>query len=91
MRAQARRDLRPHRSRRCAATPPIHWDDDRLTELARTVKRREFTVGVARARGRVGTLQWASNSVADAEERVFTAFAAGIDANAHRLTRTAGP
>ncbi len=65
---------------------PHNWDDDRLTELARTVKRRAFTVGVARARGRVGTLQWASNSVAAAEERVFAAFSAGIDANTHRLT-----
>ena len=65
---------------------PHDWDDDRLVELARTVKRREFTVGVTRARGRVGTLQWASNTVAAAEERVFTAFAAGVDANTHRLT-----
>lgn len=66
---------------------PHDWGDDRLVELARTVKRREFTVGVTRARGRVGTLQWASNPVAAAEERVFTAFAAGVDANAHRLTQ----
>lgn len=65
---------------------PHTWDDDRLRELARTVKRRAFTVGVTRARGRVGTLQWASNSVAAAEERVFTAFANGVDANTHRLT-----
>lgn len=65
---------------------PHDWDDDRLVELARTVKRRAFTVGVTRARGRVGTLQWASNSVAAAEARVFAAFTAGVDANAHRLT-----
>ena len=66
---------------------PHTWDDERLAELARTVKRRAFTVGVTRARGRVGTLQWASNSVAAAEARVFTAFANGADANAHRLTQ----
>lgn len=65
---------------------PHDWDDERLTDLARTVKRRAFTVGVTRARGRVGTLQWASNTVAAAEERVFTAFANGVDANTHRLT-----
>jgi len=66
---------------------PHDWDDERLAELARTVKRREFTVGVTRARGRVGTLQWASNPVAVAEKRVFDAFAAGVDANTHRLTQ----
>jgi conjugative relaxase-like TrwC/TraI family protein len=65
---------------------PHNWDDDRLADLARTVKRRAFTVGVTRARGRVGTLQWASNSVAAAEERAFTAYANGVDANTHRLT-----
>lgn len=66
---------------------PHTWDDERLVDLARTVKRRAFTVGATRARGRVGTLQWASNAVAAAEERVFAAFAAGVDANTHRITQ----
>jgi conjugative relaxase-like TrwC/TraI family protein len=65
---------------------PHAWDDERVLELVRTVKRREFTVGQPRARGRVGTLQWASNSVRDAESRVFAAFTEGIGNNTHRLT-----
>ncbi len=56
---------------------------------ANAVKTREFTPGVVRARGRVGVLKHASNRVADAETRAWTAFTAGFDANTHRLTPAA--
>ena len=69
---------------RCFA--PHDWTEQQLRDLVSTVRTREFTPGVVRARGRVGVLKHASNRVADAETRAWSAFTAGFDANAHRLT-----
>jgi len=69
---------------RCFA--PHDWTEQQLRDLVATVKAREFTPGVVRARGRVAVLKHASNRVADAETRAWNAFTAGFDTNAHRLT-----
>ena len=69
---------------RCFA--PHDWTEQQLRDLVSTVRTREFTPGVVRARGRVGVLKHASNRVADAETRAWNAFTAGFDANPHRLT-----
>lgn len=68
---------------RCFA--PHEWDDEQLRDLTRQVIATAFTTGTTSSRGRVGVRKHASNRILDAEQRAWTAFTAGIDANTHRL------
>ena len=67
------------------AFAPHEWTDEQVRDTVRHVITSAFSTGQTTARGRVGVRKHASNRVLDAEQRAWSAFTSGFDANAHRI------
>ena len=67
------------------AFAPHEWSDEQVRDVVRHVITSAFSTGETNARGRVGVRKHASNRVLAAEQRAWSAFTSGFDANAHRI------